>query len=151
MEPRTSLEIRLATTPDEMATALRIRHRVFVEEQGVPVELEQDADDCVARHYLLWVGEEAAGTARLVLKHPGPGKIGRVAVLAEHRGEGRGERLMRHLIDAARAHGCRELVLDAQLPVLRFYERLGFTAEGDEFLDAGIRHLRMRRSFDGEL
>jgi predicted GNAT family N-acyltransferase len=145
MEPRTPVEIRLVATPEEMRTALRIRHAVFVAEQGVPEELEQDADDRVAVHYLLWLGDAAIGTARLVLKPGGLGKIGRVALLSEHRGAGHGAALMQHLIDDARARGCRGLALDAQISVLSFYQRLGFAAEGDEFLDAGIRHRRMRR------
>ena len=37
-------------------------------------------------------------------------------------------------------------VLDAQIQVIPFYERLGFVAEGDVFLDAGIEHRRMRLS-----
>jgi len=146
MQPRAPVEVRLVTTPDELATALRIRYRVFVEEQGVPPELEEDADDAVARHYLLRVGDAVAGTARLLLRSEGLGKIGRVAVLPEYRGTGRGEGLMRQLIADATVLGCRQLVLDAQVSVVRFYERLGFTAEGEEFLDAGIRHRRMRRT-----
>src|SRR5204862_77624 len=39
----------------------------------------------------------------------------------------------------------RELVLNAQLPVLAFYERLGYRAEGPEFLEAGIPHRAMRK------
>lgn len=142
--------IRSVETPEEMTTALTIRHRVFVVEQGVPPELEEDADDARACHYLVWAGAEAVGTARLILSPDGTGKIGRVAVLPDRRGSGLGAALVRRLVADARGHGCRELVLDAQISVLRFYERLGFTPEGEEFLDAGIRHRRMRRRLEGD-
>ncbi|MFY9494463.1 MAG: GNAT family N-acetyltransferase, partial [Limnochordia bacterium] len=35
-------------------------------------------------------------------------------------------------------------IVDAQLQAIPFYSRLGFVAEGDEFLDGGIPHRRMR-------
>ena len=43
-------------------------------------------------------------------------------------------------------NGTHTVTLDAQLYVIPFYEALGFTAEGDTFLDAGIKHRRMTRS-----
>jgi predicted GNAT family N-acyltransferase len=151
MAPRTPVVVRQVTTTDEMTTVLRLRHQVFVVEQGVPQELEEDADDARARHYLAFrSGAEAVGTARLVLKPLQSGKIGRVAVLPEHRGAGLGAALVRWLVEEARGHGCRELILDAQISVIRFYERLGFAPEGEEFLDAGIRHRRMRRRLEGD-
>jgi predicted GNAT family N-acyltransferase len=141
----TSVEVRLVTTAAEMEAVRRIRRRVFIEEQAVPEELEWDELDATARHYCLCVAGEVVGTARLVLKERGVGKIGRVAVLRELRGAGGGAALMRHVMVDAGAFGCGELVLDAQVYVIPFYERLGFTAEGEEFLDAGIPHRRMRR------
>jgi predicted GNAT family N-acyltransferase len=139
------MDVRLVTGAAEMDAARRVRRLVFIEEQAVPEELEWDEFDAEARHYGLWVGGELAGTARLVLKEDGVGKIGRVAVLREYRGAGRGAALMRHVMADARSLGCAELVLDAQVSVIPFYERLGFVAEGEEFLDAGISHRRMRR------
>jgi len=141
----TGVEVRLVTTAAEMEAARRVRRLVFIEEQAVPEDLEWDELDAAARHYGLCVAGEVVGTARLVLKAGGVGKIGRVAVLREFRGAGGGAALMRHVMVEARALGCGELVLDAQVPVIPFYERLGFAAEGEEFMDAGIPHRRMRR------
>lgn len=126
---------------DDRSAALAIRHRVFVEEQGVPVEEEQDAYDAEAVHVLVTVDGVPAGTARMV-----GAKIGRVAVLPEYRGRGLGGALMACLTAEARRRGLEELVLDAQVQVIPFYERLGYRAEGPEFMDAGIRHRRMRRA-----
>ena len=42
-----------------------------------------------------------------------------------------------------------EAVADAQVRAIGFYERLGFRAEGGEFLDAGIPHRRMRLRLAG--
>ncbi len=131
---------------EEYEAALRIRFEVFVNEQHVPPEEELDAYDDSAQHFLVRLGGEAIGTARLIEKEGGVGKVGRVAILQQHRGQGAGALLMQAVEAFAAQLGLQQLILDAQLQALPFYERLGYRAEGEEFLDAGIAHLRMRRS-----
>jgi predicted GNAT family N-acyltransferase len=121
-------------------TLLAIRHRVFVDEQAVPPELEHDAHDATAGHLLALVDDTPVGTARML---PG-GHIGRMAVLAEWRGQGIGTTLLRSLLELAESQGIRSPYLHAQCSAIGFYERLGFRAEGPEFLDAGIAHRLMR-------
>jgi predicted GNAT family N-acyltransferase len=115
---------------------------VFVEEQKVPPWEEMDHYDEEATHYLVEDGLVAAATARIVDKGERVGKIGRVAVLKEYRGSGVGSRLMEHVLADNRERFCC-LILDAQVQVIPFYERLGFAAGGDVFLDAGIEHRAM--------
>jgi len=141
-----SLVCREVLSPQERAHSFDIRCKVFVEEQHVPPELEIDEADEGALHFLIQRGEKALGTARLIRLSGGKAKIGRVAVLREARGCGAGKLLMEHMIKRARQEGFRELCLDAQLTVIPFYEKLGFSAEGDVFADAGILHRRMRRT-----
>jgi len=142
--------VRTCTTAADRAEAMRIRFAVFVEEQRVPPELETDAYDVMAIH-LLAVEEETGepiGTARIVDVGSGVAKIGRIAVLPDYRGSGVGASLMRVALDRARGTGHNVALLDAQLPVLGFYERLGFVAEGPVFDDAGIPHRRMTLQLD---
>ena len=139
------LKIAIADSPADLEQCYAIRLRVFVEEQQVPPELELDEYDASAFHYLALTDDLPIATARIVDKH-GSAKIGRVAVLPEYRGFGHGKTLMEFLLSDAAARGFREAMLDAQTHALDFYARLGFVAEGDEFLDAGIPHFRMRRS-----
>jgi len=124
----------------DFAACFAIRWEVFVGEQHVPADEEADALDETARHFLLFVGDEPAATARALVKAPGVVKIGRVAVRKPFRGTGVGAALMRG-VEAA--HPGAEFVLDAQLTALPFYARLGYGAEGPEFMDAGIPHRRM--------
>jgi predicted GNAT family N-acyltransferase len=63
-----------------------------------------------------------------------------VAVLAEHRGTGAGRAVMLALHELAVGRGLRDITLAAQLHAIGFYERLGYVARGDVFLDAGIEH-----------
>jgi predicted GNAT family N-acyltransferase len=50
-------------------------------------------------------------------------------------------------MQAARARGDREVALSAQTHAIRFYERFGFVAEGEQYDDAGIPHRWMRLAF----
>ncbi|GAB3381254.1 GNAT family N-acetyltransferase [Spongiibacter taiwanensis] len=116
-----------------------IRYRVFVEEQAVPEELELDEFDVSARHWLIAEHDQPVGTLRLLDNN----SIGRMAVLAEHRGKGIGRRLLQACIDAATRDGRSALTLSAQCHAIGFYQTLGFVAEGEVFMDAGIPHRQM--------
>ncbi|SFH37178.1 GNAT family N-acetyltransferase [Modicisalibacter xianhensis] len=120
--------------------ASELRRRVFIDEQQVPEAEEWDGQDPDCLHFLACENGQPIGTARLLPD----GHIGRVAVLGQARGRGIGVRLMREAIAAARLRGHEEAVLAAQIQAMPFYERLGFQAYGEEFLDAGIPHRNMR-------
>lgn len=142
MEPG-EIVVRLVETDAERDACYALRMRVFVDEQKVPPWEEVDDLDETADHFAATLDGTIVGTARLVDKGHGAGKIGRVAVEKEVRGRGVGDALMR----AVMAHGFEQfqtLILDAQMYVIPFYERLGFVAEGPVFLDGGIEHRLMR-------
>lgn len=132
-------------TEPPLEEALAIRFQVFVEEQGVDPALEVDDYDGVAWHVLARADGEPVGTARLVMLDQQRAKIGRVAVLPEHRGHGIGTQLVQLLMEYARREGRKEALLDAQLSAMSLYEKLGFEAVGEVFLDADILHRRMTR------
>ncbi len=123
--------------------AFRLRREVFVIEQHVPEEIEHDADDLTAIHFVAIAAGEVVGTLRIVFK-PEHAKIGRVAVDRDWRGKGIARVMMLAAMDHCRQQGVDRFYLAAQTDKLGFYEKLGFTAFGDEFMDAGIPHRSMR-------
>lgn len=145
--PPGTILIRAGGRALDIRKSLQVREAVFVGEQNVPLELERDEHDADALHLLAIHTDtnEPVGTARIVDKGNGVAKIGRVAVLPAFRGLGIGDALMNAAIETAHTLKFAAMVLDAQLPVIAFYERFGFVAEGDIFLDAGIQHRRMTR------
>ena len=137
----------VTTTVDDMAARLaydvwRLRQRVFVVEQDCPYpDLDgRDLEDAT-RHVVLLEDDTVLGTLR-VLDDGDWARIGRVVVAPAARGRG----LAAHLMEAAMGLcGDREVRLDAQTGMTRFYERYGFTVTGPEFDEDGIMHVPMAR------
>lgn len=137
----TGFHVEPASWETDRDELLRIREQVFVVEQNVPVEDERDALDPGSRHVLAHDADgRAIGTGRLTARHT----IGRMAVLAEWRGRGVGAAMLQLLLDQARALGYPSVELHAQVHAIAFYERHGFTIEGEEFDECGIAHRTMR-------
>jgi predicted GNAT family N-acyltransferase len=132
--------------PAEWPGIVALRTRVFVDEQGVPPEIEQDAADATAVH---GIARDEAGvlvaTGRLLLREDGTAAIGRMATDASARGRGHGAAVLGVLQEEARRLGATEVELHAQVSARVFYERAGYVAVGHEYDEAGIRHVTMRR------
>lgn len=132
----------IAPTRD-IATCRALRRVVFIEEQGVSEADEVDDLDDQAIHLLATLDGAPVGSARLLVTGE-TGKVGRVCVLAQARGTGLGAALMRAAIEEFRKiSGVTQVKLGAQTHALGFYERLGFTVFGPEYMDAGIPHRDM--------
>jgi predicted GNAT family N-acyltransferase len=132
------------TSYEESGADIRaVRDRVFVQEQGIPQELEWDGDDPCCIHVVVSdSGENAIGTGRM---QP-DGRIGRLAVLEPWRGQGIGTKLLDALIEVAGRQGLEMVYLHAQLHAIPFYEKNGFEQDGREFVEDGIRHVNMKRA-----
>jgi ElaA protein len=134
-----------------MQDALSVRRTVFIAEQGVTEAEEIDAYDgnpqqvTAAVHVIAYLDGLPAATGRLLLDAPDGenAHIGRIAVLREHRRRGLGRLVMLALQDEARRRGYRGATIAAQLQAIPFYERLGYVAYGEVFLDARIEHRLM--------
>lgn len=143
-----------ATTDERLTRCREIRQRVFVDEQSVPSELEWDGLDGEAEHFIAYQApetgaadparEQVVGTARL-RRLAGYAKAERVAVLASHRQHGVGRCLMEALEQRALEWGLPKIELSAQVHVVPFYERLGYSRHGEVFVQAGIEHLAMSK------
>ncbi|MEV3930702.1 GNAT family N-acetyltransferase [Streptomyces sp. NPDC049944] len=151
-----SYSTRRALDESDLAACFQVRKDVFVGEQQVPEELEYDAHDPAAVHVLAVAADGSAlGTGRLLHGEaaadrtdgdPAAGSLGRLAVTRGARGLGVGAALVRAIEEEARALGLAAVDLHAQTHALGFYERLGYTAYGPEFPDAGMPHRAMRRT-----
>jgi predicted GNAT family N-acyltransferase len=141
------IEVRVASSPGEVALCLRLRWTVFVEEQGVRPSDELDAHDQTDAVHAIAVHDGVPCAAgRFIFVEPGMAKIQRMAVMDDVRGHGIGRALLAFLENEARRRGATKLTLDAQVHARAFYEKAGYRAHGAEFDDAGIPHVAMTKA-----
>ena len=138
-----SVLIKRAESAQEFDGAHSIRLQVFVQEQGIPQELEMDNLDATALHAVAIENDVVRGTGRLNLYTPGHGVIGRMAVALPLRRQGVGGNILTFLEKEARAQRVRRVTLHAQSYVKEFYARHGYREEGEPFMEAGILHMQM--------
>ncbi|MFJ7737711.1 GNAT family N-acetyltransferase [Lysinibacillus sp. NPDC097287] len=137
------------TTEEDLQTAFAIRKKVFVEEQGVSIEEEMDefdALDAACEHVLVYYNDQPVGTGRVRVVD-GYGKLERICILEEFRKFGLGKVITLKLEELVREKGITKSKLNAQSYAEQFYEKLGYVRSGEEFMDAGIPHILMKKQF----
>jgi predicted GNAT family N-acyltransferase len=132
--------ISLGSWSRQKASARLVREVVFLAEQKIPEELEWDEWDELSIHAVAADANGVAlGTGRLLPD----GHIGRMAVLANVRGQGVGRLILQSLMQAAQQRGDKRVVLSAQSHAQDFYRRYGFKSVGEEYKEAEILHIEM--------
>lgn len=133
---------------DDLSDVFNIRKQVFQIEQGVSPEEEFDEVDDLAIHVIVYASDSnkhPVATGRVFYDGESY-RIGRVAVLKSERGKKYGDFAVRMLVNKAFLAGAKEILINAQVNVVPFYEKIGFRAYGDEFVEAGINHISMKIS-----
>lgn len=132
---------------DDLTDAFAVRIAVFVDEQGFSRELEIDDTDPVAHHVVLYREGRPVATGRLFPQEEDNSVyvIGRVAVHKEHRG-GTGRQLMLLLEQEALLLGAVATTLGAQEQAVPFYEKLGYVAYGESYMDEFCPHQNMKKT-----
>jgi putative N-acetyltransferase (TIGR04045 family) len=132
--------------PLEVSSHFSIRHRVFVEEQGVLVLTDIDARDQDPNtiHAVAARGDAIAGTVRLYrLDDLGRWKGDRLAVLPAHRASLVGVKLVRYAVSTAAAEGGHEMEAIVQVANTAFFQHLGWQCSGAIGTYFGLPHQPM--------
>ncbi|RZG87169.1 GNAT family N-acetyltransferase [Acinetobacter venetianus] len=116
-----------------------IRKLVFISEQNIPEQDEWDDQDAISQHFVVYDQNQPIATARLLANN----SVGRVAVLKAYRGQGIGRLIMLEIIAYAQVQKRPSLQLFSQVHAVSFYEKLGFSIQGDEYDECGIPHIEM--------
>ena len=143
---KSMVDVRVGEWSELERDARAIRSAVFVQEQGIPADMEWDGADASCTHAVAYnrFGLPLA-TGRLLEHVPGVAKIGRMAVVQTMRGSRVGRAVLDGLMAAAKQRGDREVLLHAQMTAAPFYSRAGFAQRGPVFEEAGIPHVEMVR------
>jgi predicted GNAT family N-acyltransferase len=151
--PSLDLAMRFITVDDALyAEELELRFRVLREPLGharadVPFPFERESLHLVAI-------EPAGSVAGCVLFHPETsisGRLFQMAVVPRCQGQHVGHKLVRALEAELTQRGFQQVHLHARENVVPFYERLGFAAFGEPFVEVSVRHRHMQKSLPGLL
>jgi putative N-acetyltransferase (TIGR04045 family) len=139
-----------ARTQAELQAALDIRQEVFVAEQGIVRDTDQDEADESAIHLVARAGGRVLGTVRIfaVAGEPGAWVGGRLAVLPAARRAGVGQALVREAVASVARRGCTRFTATVQAANVAFFERLGWGKEGEPFDIHGWAHQLMVANLD---
>lgn len=143
------LSLKPVISKDDMINVQNIRHEVFIKGQNIAIEDEFDVSlEKQATHFLIYLYEKPIGTIRY--RHEEKGfKIERFAILENYRQKGFGKEVFIYLTNYLKAKyvPCT-IYFSAQKYLIPFYEKLGFEKEGELFMEAGIEHLYMKKTFN---
>ena len=95
-------------------------------------------------------GEEVLSTVVLKPLSPKLVKLRQMAVAPALRGSGLGGELVRFAESIAWGRGYATMEMAARVSARGFYERLGYSAVGSEFVDITIPHIKMTKNRDCE-
>lgn len=138
-------EAKRITVEEDLKTAFCIRKEVFIEEQGVPLEVEFDEFDTLSgscKHILVYYNQQPVGTGR-IRTLAGLGKLERICVLKPYRKLGLGRVIINALEEIAREMGLPRVKLHGQTQAEDFYKKLGYRTSSDTFMEDGIPHVLM--------
>ncbi|RLQ97155.1 GNAT family N-acetyltransferase [Falsibacillus albus] len=135
---------KIVNGDQELMQAFSVRRKVFIDEQKVPAEEEIDQFEQSCTHFLLLEDDNPIGAGRFRIID-GKGKVERICVLNQFRGNGAGKLIMDKIEEYAKDGSVEYLKLNAQTHAIPFYERLGYEVISEEFLDAGIPHKSMQK------
>jgi predicted GNAT family N-acyltransferase len=145
METTELKTISFPKSREEILDALSVRYEVFINEQGFESELEEDGYDSKSIHIVLYLDKKPVGNVRMIDKKPIL-KLGRFAVLKEHRNKGYGRLLMEEFIKQAKEMkklGYEKIFLEAQIQVVEYYESFGFITTSDVIIVEDYPHKSM--------
>lgn len=138
------LEIKEAESEGELSQCLAVRRAVFVEEMGVPEDIEVDECDALngaCTHFLMLCAGRAVGTFRCHVNDAV--HLQRLCILAQYRGRGFGRAAIACAEKFSARVGAGEVELHAKCGAAPFYTKCGYTVASEIFYEAGVPHVRM--------
>ena len=130
----------------ELYELLKLRTEIFVVEQEC-IYQDIDGKDNKAVHILGKQEDTLVAYTRIFNggDYYDEPSIGRVVVDKKRRGEDKGKEIMNESINYIKNNMQeKEIVLSAQKYLDKFYRDLGFKSEGEDYLEDGIPHQKMR-------
>lgn len=122
---------------------MEIREKVFIIEQRFGKETLIDHEDPDSYHLIVKDNKDKPIACGRLCKN---GKIGRIAVLIDHRGYGIGTMMLSKLIKIAEKNKINTLTLNTETELTPFYDQQKFHVDGPVYMKQGVPFQRMRMS-----
>lgn len=129
----------------EYEQSLLLRDEILRRPIGLSLKDEDLSDEARQLHFGIFDDQRMLRVLLLDPQDEQTVKMRQMAVRSELQGSGLGKQLVRFAEGAAKEHGYSKITLHARKTAVPFYERLGYSVTGDEFLEVGIPHLSMEK------
>lgn len=139
---------------DDLSEILKIRREVFVEEYGMPEDVEFDGLDDMAMHAIIYEENERwqqqseeiekvpVATGRIIYDGT-VCIIDKVAVLKEYRGKKYGDFTVKMLLSKAFTSGINDVMTKTISEAQGFFRTIGFANSTEEYFENGIPYIDM--------
>lgn len=143
-------DLRIEIVPHGSAhykASIALRHRVLREPLGLEFSEEELAKETDQIHVIASVDDALIGVLVLVPIGDKTYKMRQVAVAPDWQGKGIGTRLVSFCEEYAIRKGICRIELHARKEAVQFYTDLAYSTIGDEFVEVGIPHFKMEKSW----
>ncbi len=140
------ITIKCAETGKERQEAQTIRREIFVKEQNMFAQSDQDENDAKAETLIALINGEVAGTVRVFSENGNGNWVGgRLAVKREYRGTRAGTLLVHGAVRLIEEKKANRFTAHIQLENVGFFEKLGWKVIGPAFDYRGLAHMPMEK------
>ncbi len=137
---------RIEFGSDDFRRECDLRHQILREPIGLSLSDEDLSDEKHQCHFGLF--DDEGGLLACIIAVPlssTRAKLRQMAVSEAFQNQGCGRQIIRKLETRVEESGFVHVFMHARSSVVGFYEKLGYSKTGDEFLEVGIPHFRMEK------
>lgn len=132
----------------EYIEMVELRNDVLLEPAGDPYAADVFVDDEESTFCACYDDGELIACCVLTDQGNDVVRLRQMAVVEEMRKQGIGSKLIDFAESIAREQEFTEIILHAQRTAEGFYAKCGYKAYGDEFVEAGILHIMMKKELN---
>lgn len=130
----------------EYIEMVEFRNEILLEPFGIPYYEEAFADDEESIFCGCYDNSELIACCVLTSLDEDIVRLRQMAVAEEKRAQGIGQKLITFAESIAKEYDFKEIQLHAQLTAKGFYASCGYESFGEEFMEAGIQHIMMKKN-----
>lgn len=129
----------------EYIEMVELRNDILLEPFGMPYAEDVFVDDEESTHCVGYDNGELIACCVLTAIDDDVVRLRQMAVVEDRRKQGIGAQMLTFAENLARQYDFKEIILHGQLTAEGFYTACDYHSYGDEFIEAGIRHIMMKK------